>query len=234
MEKTFHTIIDEINRCTSCRLSETRQKAVVPEGTFPSKFMFIAQAPGRAEDKEGEMLIGPSGKVFNTLLTTVGLKRNEIYLTNLLKCFLPKCRKPRQDEMKTCYENFLQYEIQFVKPEIIVALGFHVTRFLFKLYGFPVPNKNEIKDIFGHLYYAKKQKILLLKHPATVVHKSSTLENLKKEYQILKTLQNKCPNITECFKYKDYLNGLTVQSFVELNCFGNWEKCTYYKTKPGE
>jgi len=136
--------------------------------------------------------------------------------------------------MKTCYENFLQYEIQFVKPEVIVGLGFHVTRFLFELYEFPVPNKYEIKSIFGQLYYAKNQKILPLKHPAIVVHKSSTLENLKKEYQILKILQDKCPYIPECFKYENYLNGLSTQSFIELNCFGNWGKCPYYTTKPGE
>ena len=229
MHELLNTICTRIKTCTYCRLNETRENAVCPEGIYPSKFMFIAQAPGRTEDKEGKMFIGPSGKVFNALLASVELKRNEIYITNLLKCFLPKCRKPRHDEMKTCYENFLQYEIQIVKPEFIVTLGFHVTRFLFELYDFPVPNKYEIKNIFGQLYYAKNQKILPLKHPATVVHKSSTIENLKKEYQILKILQDKCPYIPECFKYENYLNGLSTQSFIELNCFGNWGKCIYFQ-----
>jgi len=159
---TEHTdICRQIKNCKSCRLEQTRNNAVCGEGIIPAKLMFVAQAPGRIEDKTGEMFVGPSGKIFNQLLYSLGLNRNEIYLTNLIKCFLPKCRKPRHDEMEICYTHFLKHEIDLVKPEIIVTLGFHVTRFIFELYELPIPNKHEIKSIFGQLLFIKAALLTL-------------------------------------------------------------------------
>ncbi len=126
MAESILNINSQIKHCKYCRLYETRLNAVCGEGIIPSKFMIIAQAPGRMEDQEGEILIGPSGKVFNSLLEQVQLKRKETYLTNLIKCFLPKCRKPKSDELITCNELYLEKEIELVKPEIIVTLGYEI------------------------------------------------------------------------------------------------------------
>jgi len=80
--------IDELNKmikeCKKCRLSETRMNAICGEGNLNAKIMLIAQAPGEKEDKEGRMFIGPSGKVLDELLSTAGIKRDEIYMTNLI------------------------------------------------------------------------------------------------------------------------------------------------------
>ncbi|OFX86885.1 MAG: hypothetical protein A2W99_03995 [Bacteroidetes bacterium GWF2_33_16] len=219
---------EQIKNCKSCRLEQTRNNAVCGEGIIPTKLMFIAQAPGRTEDKKGKMFIGPSGKIFDQLLCSIGLNRNEIYLTNLLKCFLPKCRKPRHDEMNICYNNFLKHEIGIVKPEIIITLGFHVTRYIFEAYNLPIPNKFEIKNMFGKIFFAKNQKILPLKHPATIVHKSKSFDNLKQDYQILKTLLNPCPKLKECKIPKQYKKGLLTEDYIEQFCYGIWEKCKYY------
>ena len=226
------TILEDLNFCNRlckyCRLSQTRDKVVCGEGRIPTKFLFIAQAPGRSEDRQGRILVGPSGKIFDSLVESVGMQRSEIYITNLLKCFLPRCRKPRHDEMETCYNLYLKKEIEVVKPEIIVTLGFHVTRFILGIYNISVPNKLEIKSVFGNLYFAKNQKILPLRHPATVVHKSKSNESLIKDFQILKTLQYICPKHKNCFVPIKFRQGLLPEDYLEIFCYGNWKNCKYY------
>jgi len=224
MSRSIYDINYQIKQCTFCRLHETRIKAVCGEGIIPSKFMFIAQAPGRTEDKEGKMFIGPSGKVFDDLLSHVGLKRSSIYMSNLIKCFLPKCRKPHQDEIETCYKLYLKKEIDLVKPEIIVTLGYHVTKL-------NVPNSIGFKSTFGKLFVAKNKKIVPLRHPSIVVHNSSNIEKLKKEYEILKTLQSVCTLTDKCSKFIEYKKGLVPVDYINLNCFGDWSKCEYFCKK---
>ncbi len=92
----------EIRECNKCRLYKTRTNAICGEGKLDAKLMLIAQAPGEKEDKYGTMFIGPSGKILNELLESAGIKRKEVYMTNLIKCMLPNYRKPKQDEIKTC------------------------------------------------------------------------------------------------------------------------------------
>ena len=227
MENSLNDINFRINQCKYCRLYKTRIKAVSGEGTAQSKFMFIAQAPGRTENKEGKMFIGPSGKVFDMLLSSVEFTRNDIYLTNLIKCFLPKCRKPRQDEIETCYNLYLKKEIEIIKPKIIITLGYHVTKFIFRNHNLKVPNKFGFKNTFGKLFVARNRQIVPLRHPATVVHKSTSLEELKNEYQILKTLQSACGFIDKCTEFEQYKKGLTQIDFIDLYCHGDWTKCVY-------
>lgn len=225
MEQTLTNINNQIKQCTLCRLHKTRINAVCGEGQIPSKIMIIAQAPGRTEDKDGKILIGPSGKVFDKLLDKVSLKRQKIYITNLLKCFLPNCRKPRRDEMNICYQRYLQKEIELVKPEIVVTLGYHVTKFIFSQNGLKVPNKIEFKTTFGQLFTAKNRKIIPLRHPATAVHNSTYLKKLSDEYTILKTLQSKCKYIDQCIIPKKYKKGLIPKDVLDKYCHGNWKQC---------
>ncbi|MFP4023548.1 MAG: uracil-DNA glycosylase [Thiohalospira sp.] len=228
MEQSLNDINHRIKQCTLCRLHKTRINAVCGEGPVPSKIMIIAQAPGRTEDKEGKMLIGPSGRVFDKLIHSVDLKRENIYITNFLKCFLPNCRKPRRDEMYICYQKYLQKEIELVKPEIIVTLGYHVTKFIFSQNGLKVPNKIEFRTIFGQLFTAKNRRIIPLRHPATVVHNSTNLKKLSDEYAILKTLQSKCIYFNQCIIPKKYKNGLIPKDLLDKFCHGNWRNCNRF------
>ena len=220
---------NHIKLCKQCRLHKTRKNAIIGEGPLPSRFMFIAQAPGRNEDRYNKILIGPSGDIFNTLLQSVNITRDHTYITNLLKCFLPNCRKPRKDEIETCFGLHLVKEIEEVKPEIIITLGYHVTKFIFKLYDLKVPNRIEFKSTFGKLFIAKNTKIVPLHHPATVVHKSKKIDVLKSEYNILRTLQSPCRFIPFCTKYLRYKKGLEPINQVERFCYGNWIQCSYFQ-----
>ena len=104
---------EEIRACNKCRLSETRINALPGEGDLNARLMLIAQAPGENEDQEGIMFIGPSGKVLDELLQMSGVDRREIYMTNLVKCMLPKYRKPKQDEIDIC-SDYLDREIELI------------------------------------------------------------------------------------------------------------------------
>ena len=114
---------EQIRRCNKCRLVETRTNALCGEGNLHAQIMLIAQAPGKNEDREGRMFIGPSGKVLDELLKTIRIDRKEIYMTNLIKCMLPKNRKPKFDEIGAC-SRYLDREIELIDPDILAPLGY--------------------------------------------------------------------------------------------------------------
>jgi len=168
-----------IRECKKCRLSETRTNVICGEGNLNAKIMLIAQAPGEKEDREGRMFVGPSGKVLDELLESAGIKRREIYMTNLIKCMLPKYRKPKQDEIKAC-SYYLNEEIKLVNPKILVPLGYYATCYIFQRYGIPLPSRAEFPSVFGKLFLAKDKKILPLSHPATCLYNPEFKQDLIK------------------------------------------------------
>ena len=102
-----------IKRCKKCRLNTTRKHAICGEGDLDAKLMLVAQAPGFKEDEVGKMFIGPSGKVIDDLLELNNVKRENLYMTNLIKCMLPKYRNPKHDEIDICSE-YLDEEIKLI------------------------------------------------------------------------------------------------------------------------
>jgi len=167
----------KINKCRKCRLSETRTNALCGEGKIDSKLMLIAQAPGEKEDKEGRMFIGPSGKVLDELLKMAFINREEIYMTNLIKCMLPKYRKPKEDEIENC-SRYLSKEIELINPKVLVPLGYHSTKYIFKRYTGPLPSKKEFHTVYGKLFLAGDKKVLPLSHPAALLYNPSFKKDL--------------------------------------------------------
>lgn len=94
VDSAFRNLNAEIRTCRRCRLAKSRINALCGEGDLHAELMLIAQAPGEKEDREGKMFISPSGRVLDELLAGVGIQREKIYMTNLIKCMLPKNRKP--------------------------------------------------------------------------------------------------------------------------------------------
>ena len=188
---TLETLNNLIRNCKKCSLFETRQYALCGEGDINARIMLIAQAPGEFENKEGRMFIGPSGKVLDKLFKQAGLKRENFYITNLVKCMLPQCRRPKQIEIQTC-GNYLDREIELVDPEFLVPLGYFAARYTFEKYGIPVPDKKEFKEVFGKLLWRMNRKIYPLQHPASVLHKPQLMEVLRKNYHKLNIFSEKC------------------------------------------
>ena len=217
----------EIRECNRCRLYGTRTNALCGEGDTKAKLMLVAQAPGETEDRDGNMFIGPSGKVLDKLLTEAGISRKEIYMTNLVKCMLPKNRKPKQGEIKTC-SMYLDRELEMVNPEIIAPLGYYASKYIFEKYGVELPSKPEFREVYGRLLWSSDKKLLPLQHPAAVLHDPSIEEVLIRNYHKLKVVLKDCKWYPICPLKRYHEEGKLDRKWTELYCKGDWERCVRY------
>ncbi|MBC2743249.1 MAG: uracil-DNA glycosylase [Desulfosarcina sp.] len=175
---------EAIRNCTRCRLAESRINALCGEGRPDANLMLIAQAPGRVEDKEGSMFIGPSGKVLDELLQLAHIDRKEVYMTNLVKCMLPKYRRPKSDEIAIC-SRYLKREIALVHPTVMASLGFFATRYLFEKYELALPPKPEFRGVYGKIVKVGDNIILPLQHPAAVLYNDAIKDVMVQNYLVL-------------------------------------------------
>jgi DNA polymerase len=224
--------IKELNKkikiCNKCRLSETRINIVCGQGELHPRFMLIAQAPGENEDKKGQMFIGPSGKILDELLETAKINRKNVYMTNLVKCMLPKCRKPKLDEIDSCKE-YLDREIELINPEFLIPLGYYAIRYTFEKYSVYIPEKSEFPQVFGKLVWSGIKKILPLKHPASILYNKEYRERMTKNYKKLKILSQDCKWYNVCPMKTFYEKGLLNRKWIELYCKGYWKECVRYQ-----
>jgi len=224
--------IDELNKrikgCKRCRLSETRMNTLCGEGNLNAKIMLIAQAPGEKEDRVGKIFVGPSGKVLDELLNKAGIKRHEIYMTNLIKCVLPKYRKPRQDEIEAC-SYYLDEEIELIDSKILVPLGYYATCYIFQKYSIQSLSKAEFSSIYGRLFLTKDKKILPLPHPASLLYNPYLKKDLTKIYRKLQILSKDCKWYPVCPMKRFCEEGKLDKKWIELYCKGDWESCVRYQ-----
>lgn len=122
MQLTWTNIEQHILACAQCPLSRTRNLPVMGRGSHEADIMAIAEAPGAQEDQQGIPFVGRSGEILDRLLQDCGLSREEIYITNILKCHPPGNRDPKEEEKEACF-SYLKYETFLLKPKIIVCLG---------------------------------------------------------------------------------------------------------------
>ncbi len=217
----------KIRECKKCRLSETRINPLCGEGDTDARLMLIAQAPGENEDREGRMFMGPSGKVLDELFMEAGISRKEVYMTNLIKCMLPKYRKPKQDEIKIC-SGYLDKEIELVNPQVLVPLGYYAIKYIFEKYNIPLPFKLEFEQIYCRIFLTDDKKVFPLQHPAAVLYHSSIKEKVIKDYRKLKVLLFDCRWYPVCPMKRYYEDGKLDKKWVELYCKGDWESCIRY------
>jgi DNA polymerase len=169
---------------------ENKNLPVIGEGSHSAKIMFIGEAPGRNEAKTGRPFCGRAGEIFNKLLESVEIKREDVYVTNIVKDRPPQNRDPLPEEIKI-YGPFLDRQIEIVRPQIIATLGRYAM-------GYVMPKFNlgsELEPIgkaHGKTYEAEasygKIKIIPLYHPAVAVYNSHTLDILKKDFEVLKEI----------------------------------------------
>ena len=122
MYETWEELEKSIINCNKCKLCRTRQNIVFGIGNKNAKIMFIGEGPGADEDRLGEPFVGKAGKLMNLAFQATGIKREEVYIANIVKCRPPGNRNPEEDECNACL-NYLRNQVILVKPEIIVLLG---------------------------------------------------------------------------------------------------------------
>ncbi|MBN2016984.1 MAG: uracil-DNA glycosylase [Candidatus Cloacimonetes bacterium] len=182
----------ELQFCTRCSLHKTRTYALAGEGNPDADVMLIAQAPGECEDKENRMFVGPSGKILHSLLRETNITEHELYMTNLIKCTLPKNRRPKQEEVHAC-SYYLEQEIDTSHPSIVVPLGYYATKYLFEKYGLQQFSKKEFPEHIAKLKVVEDITLFPLSHPALVLYHQqlydNAMKNFMKLYDLMKAIK---------------------------------------------
>ena len=127
----WDTLAQTVAGCSRCDLHKTRTQTVFGVGPRLAQWLFVGEAPGAEEDRQGEPFVGPAGQLLNAMLFALGLKRDEVYIANVLKCRPPNNRDPQPQEVSCC-EPYLQRQIELLQPRVIVALGRHAAHSLLK------------------------------------------------------------------------------------------------------
>jgi len=185
MSQELETIKQNVIKCTKCELCKTRTNAVPGKGDFQSDVIFVGEAPGRNEDKNGEPFIGVAGKKLSIALEEAGISRDEVYITNIVKCRPPNNRVPNTSERNTCQE-YLKQEISIIKPKIICILG--NTAFNSILGG------SEITKFRGKVVQKDNQLYFLTIHPAATIYNQKLIDVLKNDivklFDLIRELKN--------------------------------------------
>ncbi|MBW2039946.1 MAG: uracil-DNA glycosylase [Deltaproteobacteria bacterium] len=154
--------LDEIRRemgdCTRCRLHEGRNHLVFGEGNPHALLVFVGEAPGRDEDLQGKPFVGRAGELLTRILEAIDLTREEVYITNILKCRPPNNRNPKPDEITICLP-FLLKQLEAIRPKIICALGTFAAQTL-------LGTENKISALRGRFHDYQGAKLMPTYHPA--------------------------------------------------------------------
>lgn len=127
-DTNFHSVEERVLKCQKCTLSQGRTNAVPGEGSLEAELMFVGEAPGRDEDLQGRPFVGRAGQLLTKIISAMKFNREDVYITNVVKCRPPNNRNPNKEEIETC-KNYLLEQIETIKPRAIVALGRVATDF---------------------------------------------------------------------------------------------------------
>jgi DNA polymerase len=150
------------------------------EGPVNSEIMFIGEGPGFHENEQGKPFVGAAGKFLEELLSKIGLKREEVFITNVVKCRPPKNRDPQPEEVDTCTKTYLDRQIQAINPKVIVTLG----RFSMNLF---IPNV-KISNVHGKPVQIKDRLVVPMYHPAAALHQGSLRPVIENDFNLLPKL----------------------------------------------
>jgi uracil-DNA glycosylase family 4 len=163
-EQTLAQVATEILVCTKCELSRSRRSAVPGEGPAESEIMLIGEGPGYHEDQQGRPFVGAAGQFLNELLEQAGLKRGEVWITNVVKCRPPGNRDPQTEELAAC-DPYLERQINAINPTIIITLGrYSMAKFM--------PGA-KISQVHGQMRRVGDRFVIAMFHPAAALHQQA-------------------------------------------------------------
>jgi DNA polymerase len=172
-------LYDEINQCQRCPLGRTRTRAVPGEGPEDAKIVFIGEAPGFHEDQQGRPFVGAAGHFLEQLLASIGMKRRDVYICNIIKCRPPGNRDPLPNEIQACAE-FLDRQIALIKPRVIVTLGrYSMAKYL---------PQASISRVHGRPQRVGDIIVLPLYHPAAALHRPRYKADIEEDFKKIPAL----------------------------------------------
>lgn len=172
-EQQLEQIAEEVKDCTLCELFRTATHGVPGEGNADAKILFIGEGPGWHEDQQGKPFVGASGQFLTELIESAGLKRDDVFITNIVKHRPPSNRDPLPDEMVAC-SSYLERQIDAIDPEVIVTLG----RFSMSKY-FP---GDRISKIHGKPKTIGSRLVVPMYHPAAALHNGSLRATIEEDF----------------------------------------------------
>jgi len=181
------TLEQEVSACPLCDLSRTRKRAVPGEGPVDAEVMFIGEGPGSNEDQQGRPFVGPAGRLLNELLASIGLARDQVYITNVVKCRPPNNRDPMPQEIAAC-APYLERQLALIKPKVVVTLGrYSMAKFfpgasITKIHGQP-------KRIGATFYFP-------MFHPAAALRQESYMAAVKADMLRIPALIEEARKVT--------------------------------------
>ena len=175
-EQIMQQVAAEVAVCTRCMLHHSRKRAVPGEGPVDAQIMFIGEGPGFHENEQGRPFVGAAGKFLEELLASIGMRREQVFIGNVVKCRPPNNRDPLPDELAAC-SGYLERQIQAINPKVIVTLGrYSMGRFL--------PNA-KISEVHGRSFQIKGRLIVPMFHPAAALHQPSLKPSVERDFASL-------------------------------------------------
>jgi uracil-DNA glycosylase len=180
-------IREEIGDCTRCKLHRLgRSQVVFGVGNPEADLMFVGEAPGHDEDAQGIPFVGRAGQLLTKIIEAIGLKRDDVYIANVIKCRPPENRNPEPDEVATC-QPFLFRQIESIAPKVVVALGSFAAKTL-------LSTEAPISRLRGRVYDLKGARLVCTFHPAYLLRspdrKRDTWEDMKKVRELLNAVDD--------------------------------------------
>ncbi len=179
----------EASECTRCPLAETRTKVVFGAGNAEADMMFVGEAPGAEEDRQGLPFVGRAGALLNELLEGIGLTREDVFIANVLKCRPPGNRDPQPLEIESCHP-YLERQIELIRPAVIGTLGNFATKLI-------TGSQTGITKVRGtpqvHTLGGRPVFVMPLLHPAAALRTPSLLDTLREDFASLRDLAESPP-----------------------------------------
>ncbi len=172
-QQVLHEIAGQAAVCTRCALHFSRKKAVPGEGPATAEIMLVGEGPGFYENEQGRPFVGAAGKYLDELLEKGGLKRSDVFITNVVKCRPPSNRDPQPDELAAC-AGFLDRQIEAIDPRIIITLGrYSMAKF--------IPNV-KISEVHGQPFWHRGRMVVPMFHPAAALHQPSLKTGVERDF----------------------------------------------------
>ena len=191
--RTLEEAALDASTCTRCRLSQGRTQVVYGVGDPNADLMFIGEAPGFHEDKQGEPIVGAAGQLLNQLLSEIGIARQDVYINNVILCRPPGNRDPLPDELDAC-KPWLDERIAIIDPAVLVTLGNWATRYI-------LGRQVSISRVRGQRFPWNDRTVIPTFHPAAVLHgggqASSQMTSLRADFQEIRTALAERPQPAE-------------------------------------
>jgi uracil-DNA glycosylase len=174
----------QVSTCTLCPLHETRTRAVFGAGDADARLMFIGEAPGAEEDRQGLPFVGRAGQLLNQLLAEIGLSRDDVFIGNILKSRPPGNRDPQPEEIEACWP-YLERQIELIEPHVVATLGNFATK---RITGSPVGITRVRGTPQIHTLGGRTVFVFPLLHPAAALRTPAMVETLREDFARLRAL----------------------------------------------